>query len=107
MRLHWLVLGSFVGTLVGTLGCNTSSYAVGSAVINTVVAATAAGVSRGRGSCYAACIDGTVCNRQNGLCEKRVCTRGCASTQYCDRSLEEPVCREKGHEPEPSLAPLY
>jgi hypothetical protein len=69
--------------------------AVMNAALNTGVALIASGVQRARGGCYAVCIDGTVCNPDNGLCERRTCARGCGASQFCNRSFETPVCEER------------
>lgn len=55
------------------------------AAINTAIALGASAAQRASGGCYAICIDGTVCNPQNGFCERRPCTRGCGPNGTCDK----------------------
>ena len=76
-------------------GCHDAGPAIANAAINTAIAVAASGVQRSRGGCYAVCIDFTVCNPGNGLCERRTCSQGCGSTQFCNRSGTEPTCEER------------
>jgi hypothetical protein len=57
--------------------------AVGAA-ITTGIAATAAGVSRAQGGCYAACPTGTTCNPATGLCDEIPCRGLCDPAEHCE-----------------------
>ncbi len=94
----WMMFGLLVS------GCGGSGAAVANAAINTGIAVTASAFQRSRGGCYAVCIDGTVCNPANGLCEKRTCARGCGANQFCNRSGAVPMCEER-QPAEPVLIP--
>jgi hypothetical protein len=57
--------------LLSLAGCKTSApYGMQAAAINTVLAATVAGVSATHGGCVAMCTQGWVCNPRTALCEK-------------------------------------
>ncbi len=98
-----LSLGLWFASACGTpviAGPNQTS--VTNLVLNTTAAVIAAGVQRARGGCYAVCVDGTVCNPDNGLCEKRTCAKGCGASQFCNRSGDTPMCEERAS---PDLPP--
>lgn len=65
-------------------GCAAAGGAVGSAVINTAVAATVSGVRRAEGDCYTVCTPGTTCNRSTGLCDQLPCRGTCNFDQRCE-----------------------
>lgn len=66
-------------------GCVAASgVAVINAVANSAIAAAASGVSRATGNCYAACPEGTTCDRSTGLCEALPCRGRCATNERCE-----------------------
>jgi hypothetical protein len=65
-------------------GCaGASAGAVGSAVLNTAIAAGASGVSRAQGGCYASCPAGTTCNGETGYCDTLPCRGRCLGNEVC------------------------
>ena len=67
-------------------GCGGNSANVVGAIMTTAVAATASGISRANGGCYAGCPPGTVCNENTGFCEVLPCRGLCSEDQACDES---------------------
>jgi|CXWL01.1.fsa_nt_gi hypothetical protein len=63
-----------------------SSGGAGEAAVMTAIAATSAVASRAEGNCYAACPNGTTCNRGTGLCDPLPCRGLCAVDESCDMS---------------------
>lgn len=110
---------AFVLGLGFVSGCGGTGPAMGAAVnaaINTAIAVGASAAQRASGGCYAICIDGTVCNPQNGLCERRPCTRGCGPTGTCDTNGmcqtvapggQVPLVPPMTFQPTPGSSPQY
>ncbi len=73
-------------------GCSAAPDAVAGAVIMSAVAATASGISRATGGCYAGCPPGTTCNNVTGFCEVLPCRGLCNEDQDCDESGAIPKC---------------
>jgi hypothetical protein len=65
-------------------GCAGASGAVVNAAVNTAIAATASGVSRANGGCYAACPVGTKCNAGTGYCDPLPCNGRCRTDEACE-----------------------
>lgn len=68
---------------------NRSGYVPGQSVVpeaigSSILAGTASGISRASGGCWAACPTGTICNRNNGLCEELPCRGLCSSDEHCE-----------------------
>ncbi len=76
--MQWLAVTCLMAT-----GCAATTAAVTGAVVNTAVAATASGVSRANGGCYAACPEGTTCDGATGLCQALRCRGRCAPDETC------------------------
>jgi len=66
------------------LGCASGgSGSVGDAIINSAIAATASGVSRSNGGCYASCPNGTTCDPATGYCVTLPCRGRCKTNEQC------------------------
>lgn len=81
--------GWWTGWILGLAmlsGCKAAPHAITNAVIGTALAATASGVSRATGGCYASCPTGSVCNGETGLCEQMPCDGRCAVNERCEIS---------------------
>lgn len=80
-------LRAFAPLLLAVAACNTSggSSSIASAAIATAVAATASGVSRASGGCYAACPTGTTCNTATGFCDPLPCRGLCGPNEWCEK----------------------
>lgn len=79
MRVH-----TIASIVLLAAGCN--GGAAGAAIFNTAIAATASGVQRAGGGCYANCPPGTECNRATGLCDELPCRGQCGAGERCDRA---------------------
>lgn len=64
---------------------------LGGALANLAIGATAAGISRANGGCYASCPTGTTCNAASGLCEPVACRNACTTDQVCDQVTQQCV----------------
>lgn len=76
------------------LGCQTAAGAggVGDAIVNTAIAATASGVSRSNGGCYASCPTGTTCDSATGYCVSLPCRGRCKAHEQCVGSGLDEQC---------------
>lgn len=64
--------------------CHTgSSNTMAGAAIMTGLAGGASAYRRSQGECYVACLPGTRCNRQSGLCEALPCRDKCGPGETC------------------------
>ena len=70
-------------------GCAASTGAVANAALNTAVGVGAAAGSRAAGGCFAACPDGTACNRATGYCDAIPCRGACAPNERCEPGAVE------------------
>jgi hypothetical protein len=66
--------------------------AVGSAVLNTAVAATAAGVRRANGECFTPCNPGFACNKSTGYCDPLPCRGECRQDERCESNYLGEKC---------------
>ena len=73
-------------------GCAAAGGSVGSAVVNTAVAATVSGVRRAEGDCYTVCNPGSACNRTTGLCDRLPCGGACSFDQRCEITAVGETC---------------
>jgi hypothetical protein len=108
------LLGRIMVSLLLASGCGAAPDAVVGAIVTTAVAATASGISRANGGCYAGCPPGTVCNSNTGFCEVLPCRGICSEDQVCDETGPIAKCiakkadivitreREEGPPPEES-----
>ena len=79
--------------LVVGLGCQSGgSGGVADAIVNTAIAATASGVSRSNGGCYAACPPGTTCDAATGYCVTLPCRGRCKANEECVENGLEGQC---------------
>lgn len=72
-------------------GCRSAPGAIEGAAVMTALGATAAGVNRATGGCYASCAPGSVCDPETGLC-RRVSCGVCPSGHVCDTLIDPPRC---------------
>ena len=79
--------------LAASTGC--AADKVAEAILMTGLAATAAGISRAQGGCYAACPPGTLCNTVTGLCDAIPCRGQCGHGQRCERTPIEHCVLDK------------
>ena len=94
-------------------GCAAAPGAVGNAIANTAVAATASAISRASGGCYAACPVGTRCDNSTGYCESIPCRDLCSTDEDClvtaltERCVPKAAATLKLHTGEPAApAPI-
>jgi hypothetical protein len=69
--------------LVIACGCGHAVGAATGALVNLAIGATASGVSRATGGCYANCPPGTSCNPATGFCETLPCRGQCGPEERC------------------------
>ena len=65
---------------------------VADAIVNTAIAATASGISRANGGCYAACPPGTTCDPATGYCITLPCRGRCKAHEQCVENGIEAQC---------------
>jgi hypothetical protein len=74
-----------LGVVLGLSGC-AGALTGSTALITTAVALGSSAISRSQGGCYAACVNGTTCNHETGLCDPLPCRGQCAQNEACDQS---------------------
>jgi hypothetical protein len=72
-----------VGLGCASGGSGNGTGGVADALVNTAIAATASGVSRANGGCYAACPPGTTCDPNTGYCVTLPCRGRCKAHEQC------------------------
>src|SRR5438874_2498518 len=72
--------------------CAGSTNALVNALIGTGMGVTAAAIERSRGNCVAACVYGTTCNHETGLCDPLPCRGECREDEYCDTLRSVQAC---------------
>jgi hypothetical protein len=71
-----------LAAVVALAACASSApHTVGAAAINSGLALGTSAAQRSGGGCYAVCTNGTVCNPNNGLCEKQL-----SAEVYCQEA---------------------
>lgn len=80
----------WVALAIASSACATGSAAVTNAVVNTAIAAVAAGANRAAGGCYSTCPPGTACDVRTGLCEELPCRGKCLGNEVCEQPPNQP-----------------
>ena len=97
-------LSLLAGLVCLSCAANRSAYVPGQTVAaeaigSTIFGATASGISRASGGCWAACPTGTICNRNSGLCEELPCRGLCGSDEHCELTPTSSHCLPGGAAP--------
>jgi hypothetical protein len=66
-----------------TLYGNTGGTGLGA---DPVFAAAAGVIRRAGGDCFVACLKGTACNYETGMCDPLPCRGECSATEICDQA---------------------
>ena len=89
MAFRALVL-AMLSVLPGCAGA--AAGALVNAGVNTAIAATASGVRRANGECFAPCNPGTSCNKGTGMCDPLPCRGQCSFDQKCESTYIGDKC---------------
>ena len=97
-------LSLLTGLVCLSCAADRSAYVPGQSVAaeaigSSIFAATASGISRASGGCWAACPAGTICNRNSGLCEELPCRGLCSSDEHCELTPTSSHCLPGGAAP--------